>query len=95
MKTIDLQPFESFLINRKLAPEHNILYYASWVRRFLQTEPPDSNLKDDDRVIRFNDQLERNTAIEDWHARQAVRAVQVYLNIILKQAQAHAKEQQP
>ncbi|MFA7256449.1 MAG: integron integrase [Kiritimatiellales bacterium] len=95
MKTIDLQPFESFLRNRKLAPEHNIPYYASWVRRFLQTEPPDSNLKDDDRVIRFNDQLERNTAIEDWQVRQAVRAVQVYLNLFLKQAQAHAKEQQP
>lgn len=94
MKPIDLQSFETFLRNRKLSPEHNIPYYASWVRRFLQAEPPATNLKDEDRIIRFNDQLERDNALEDWQVRQAIRAVQIYLNIFLKQAQAQANEKQ-
>lgn len=96
MKLIDLQSFEIFIRNRKLAPEHNIPYYASWVRRFLQTEPPASNLKEEDRIIRFSDQLECDSLVEDWQVRQAVRAVQLYLNVFLKQAQTQeqAKEQQ-
>lgn len=96
MKPIDLQSFETFIRNRKLAPERNIPYYASWVRRFLQSEPPASNLKDEDQIIRFNDQLERDSLIEDWQVRQAIHAVQLYLNIFLKQAQTQeqTKEQQ-
>lgn len=95
MKPIDLQPFETFLRNRKLAPERNIPYYASWVRRFLQSETAAANLKDEDRIIRFNDQLERDNVLEDWQVRQAICAVQMYLNVFLKQTQAQAKEKQP
>lgn len=95
MKPIDLQSFETFLRNRKLSPERNIPYYASWVRRFLQAEPPATNLKDEDRIIRFNDQLERDNALEDWQVRQAIRAVQLYLNIFKQtRTQDQAKEQQ-
>lgn len=95
MKSIDLQSFEIFIRNRKLAPERNIPYYASWVRRFLQSEPPVSKLKDEDRLIRFTDQLERDSLIEDWQVRQAVRAVQLYLNVFLKQSQTQDKKETP
>lgn len=84
---MDLQYFEAFLKTRQLAPERNISYYASWVRRFLQSETPSSNLKDEDRIIRFTDQLERDSLVEEWQVRQAVRAVQLYLNVFLRQTQ--------
>ncbi len=75
MELIDLQPFESFIRERSLAPERNIPYYVSWVRRFLQATLPSAAVTSEDRLRAFMDQLGRDSRVLDWQLQQAARAV--------------------
>ncbi len=99
MELIDLQPFESFIRERSLAPERNIPYYVSWVRRFLQATLPSAAVTSEDRLRAFMDQLGRDSRVLDWQLQQAARAVDLYQRVFLKKpdtsaAQAQAGEQE-
>ncbi len=79
MELIDLQPFESFIRERSLAPERNIPYYVSWVRRFLQATLPSAAVTSEDRLRTFMDQLGRDSRVLDWQLQQAARAVDLFI----------------
>jgi hypothetical protein len=61
--TFDLEPFVAFMKSRGLPPERNIPYYASWVRRYLQTEVPGVVADTTDKIRFFCEQLARNETV--------------------------------
>lgn len=60
-----LPEFQAFLRSRKLVPEKNIPYFASWASKFLyfcnQSKQLDNKL-----VMEFMDLLQKNNNVLDW-----------------------------
>jgi len=78
-KDIILPEFQAFLRSRKLVPEKNIPYFASWASKFLYFCNKNNQLDNNKLVMEFMDSLQRDHRIHDWQIRQARQAVQVYL----------------
>ena len=74
-----LTEFQAFLRSRKLVPEKNIPYFASWAGKFLYFCNKNNQLDNNKLVMEFMDSLQRDHRIPDWQIRQARQAVQVYL----------------
>jgi len=83
MQVIDLQPFENFIRERNLVDETHRSYYIRWVLRFLRAEFDRDHLTATDLLQCFSDQLARDDSVQDWQLRQAMQAVELYLNVYL------------
>ncbi len=86
MEYVDLQPFEEYVRRRGLVDERHLPYYRNWILRFLHSGFDRGKLAARDLLECFSDQLSRDAALEDWQIRQAMRAVELYLNVYLPQA---------
>lgn len=86
MQEFDLEPFVKYMAERKLVPDHQIPYYARWVRMFLTSNLPPMATSLRDRIQAFSDMLATNQTIQDWQLRQAMRAVELYIKVFLKMA---------
>jgi hypothetical protein len=74
-----LTDFQAFLRSRKLVPEKNIPYFASWASKFLYFCNKNKQLDHNKLVMEFMDSLQGDHRIMDWQIRQARQAVQFYL----------------
>ena len=83
MQIIDLQPFEDFIRELDLVDTAHRPYYNRWVLRFLRTEFDREHLTASDLLQCFSDQLARDDSVQDWQLRQAMQAVELYLNVYL------------
>jgi integron integrase len=83
MQYIDLQAFEEFSRQRGLVDDRHLPFYLKWVLRFLRSEFDREKLLSDDLLQCFSDQLARDDSLEDWQRRQAMKAVELYLNVFL------------
>ena len=64
-----LPDFQAFLLDKKLAQEKNVFFYALWASKFLNYAnrkqiPPDQY--QENAVIEFIESLKSNSAISDW-----------------------------
>ena len=76
-----LPDFQSFLRERKLAPDKNIPYLAYWVSRFLsfaRKRDIDASEYREPAVIEFLEALRSDTRVLDWQPRQAEDALKLY-----------------
>jgi integron integrase len=76
-----LPEFQAFLLDKKLAPEKNVVFYALWASKFLNYAnkkqiPPDQY--QENAVIEFIEALKLNSGISDWQIRQAGDAIRLY-----------------
>lgn len=76
-----LTEFQAFLLNKKLAQEKNVFFYALWASKFLiyankKQIPPDQY--QETAVIEFIESLESNSAMPDWQIRQAGGSIRLY-----------------
>lgn len=76
-----LPEFQTFLLEKKLAPGKNVLFYALWASKFLNYSnkkqiPPDQY--QENAVIEFIEALKSNPGISDWQIRQAGDAIRLY-----------------
>jgi integron integrase len=55
----------------------------NWVLRFLRSNFDRDKLANHDLLQCFSDQLARDDALQDWQRRQAMKAVELYLNVFL------------
>jgi len=85
MQYIDLKPFEDFVRERNLVDEKHLSFYMHWVLRFLRSEFDRENLTEQDLLECFSDQLARDDSLQSWQARQAMQAVELYLNVFLRE----------
>jgi len=83
MQYIELQEFEVFMKSRNLVAEKYRSYYIRWVRRFLMSEFSLETMEQRDQVQCFADQLARDDSVAEWQHRQALDAVNLYLNVYL------------
>jgi integron integrase len=86
MQYIDLKPFEEYVLRRKLVDEQHLPFYVHWVMRFLQSEFDREALSNQDLLQCFSDQLARDDSVLDWQLRQAMKAIELYLNVYLQEA---------
>jgi integron integrase len=80
---IDLQPFEDFIRQRNLVDDRHRSFYLNWVLRFLRAEFDREHLSSSDLLHSFSDQLARDDSLQLWQLRQAMQAVELYLNVFL------------
>jgi integron integrase len=76
-----LPEFQAFLLDKKLAQEKNVFFYALWASKFLiysnkKHVPPDQY--QENAVIEFIESLKSNPAMSDWQIRQAGDAIRLY-----------------
>jgi len=76
-----LPEFQAFLLDKKLAQEKNVFFYALWASKFLNYSnkkqiPPDQY--QENAVIEFIETLKSNSAVSDWQIRQAGDAIRLY-----------------
>jgi integrase len=76
-----LPEFQAFLLEKKLAQEKNVFFYALWASKFLNYSnkeqiPPDQY--QENAVIEFIETLKSNPAMSDWQIRQAGDAIRLY-----------------
>ena len=76
-----LPAFPAFLLDKKLAQEKNVFFYALWASKFLNYAnrkqiPPDQY--QENAVIEFIESLKSNSAMSDWQIRQAGDAIRLY-----------------
>lgn len=69
-----LPEFQAFLLDKKLAQEKNVFFYALWTNKFLNYSnkkqiPPDQY--QETAVIEFIETLKLNSGVSDWQIRQA------------------------
>jgi len=75
-----LPEFQKYLVERKLAPEKQIPFYAYWASRFLRL-CSDEDIKPYDLKIQiFLDVLKKDPKISDWQLTQAANAVKLYIH---------------
>jgi len=95
MQYIDLQPFEDYIRRRNLVDEKYLSFYLNWVMRFLRSEFDREHLAESDLLQCFSDQLARDTSLQDWQRRQAMKAVELYLNVFLREQENGQKSESP
>ena len=82
VKNDDVLPeFQAFLLDKKLAQEKNVFFYALWASKFLNYAnkkqiPPDQY--QETAVIEFIEALKLNSGMSDWQIRQAGDAIRLY-----------------
>ena len=85
MEYLDLKGFELFMVDRDLVEERYRQHFMRWVRRFLTSEFSMEELANRDKIECFADQLARDSSVQDWQLRQALKAVELYMNVYLKE----------
>jgi integron integrase len=95
MECIDLAGFEEFMTDRGLVDEPHRQHYLRWVRRFLASELGVKELKGRDKIECFADQLARDPVVPDWQLRQALKAVELYLNVYLAEHEPLPEQGRP
>ena len=95
METIDLEPFVTFMRQRRQPLERHVPYFTSWVRRYLQTDLPGITISLEDRIQFFCDALSRSKGVQDWQVNQARMAVELYELVFKKEQQKAPGDAQP
>jgi integron integrase len=93
MQYIDLQPVEDFVRQRNLVDERHLPFYLKWILRFLRAEFDREKLCSSDLLQCFSDQLACDDALQDWQRRQAMKAVELYLNVFLREQENGQKSE--
>ena len=75
-----LPDFQTFVSQRKLAPENQIPFYAHWVSKFLRFSNTRQDKPLDLRIQMFLDILKKDKKLQDWQFTQADNAVKLYIH---------------
>lgn len=76
-----LPEFQAFLLDKKLAQEKNVFFYALWASKFLNFANKKQITPDQYRenaVIEFIETLKSDANVSDWQIRQAGDAIRLY-----------------
>lgn len=81
MKTDLLPEFQKFLLDKKMAPEKNVPFYAIWASKyfnFARKKQIPSEEYQESAVIEFIEALKSDPKIPDWQIRQAHDSIRLY-----------------
>jgi hypothetical protein len=86
MEAFELESFAQYIKQNNMAGERHIPFYLDWVKRFLTADLPSIATSPKDRIQAFENLLSRNRSLQDWQIRQALNAVELYVNVFVKAA---------
>jgi len=73
VKKSDVLPeFQTFLLDKKLAPEKNVSFYTFWVSKFFsftRNKQISSDQYQENVVVEFIESLKSDTKFKDWQIR--------------------------
>ncbi len=76
-----LPEFQTFLLEKKMVPEKNVLFYAIWVSKYFnyarKKELPAEGYQEN-AVVEFIESLKSAPNMSDWQVRQAHDAIRLY-----------------
>jgi len=82
VKKPDILPeFQAFLLEKKMAPEKNVFFYALWTSKFFTYASKKQLCAEEyheNTVIEFIESLKTDSAVTDWQIRQAHDAIKLY-----------------
>ena len=76
-----LPEFQTFLLEKKLAPEKHVFFYALWASKYFtyaRKKQINSDQYQENVVIEFIESLKADSNISDWQIRQAGDAIRLY-----------------
>ncbi len=76
-----LPEFQKFLLEKKLAPERNVFFYALWTSKFFnyaRKKQIPSDKYQENAVFEFLEALKSDPNVSDWQIRQANDAIRLY-----------------
>jgi integron integrase len=76
-----LPEFQAFLLEKKLAPEKNVFFYALWASKYFiyaRKKQINSDEYQENAVIEFIESLKSDSNVSDWQIRQAQDAIRLY-----------------
>ena len=80
-KTDILPEFQTFLLEKKMVPEKNVLFYALWASKYFnyarKKQIPADGYQEN-AVIEFIETLKSEPNMSDWQVRQAHDAIRLY-----------------
>ena len=80
-KTDILPEFQTFLLEKKMVPEKNVLFYALWASKYFnyarKKQIPAEGYQEN-AVIEFIESLKSDPNMSDWQIRQAGDAIRLY-----------------
>ena len=80
-KTDILPEFQTFLLEKKMVPEKNVLFYALWASKYFnyaRKKQINSDVYQENSVIEFIESLKSDPNMSDWQIRQAGDAIRLY-----------------
>jgi len=81
-KKSDILPeFQAFLLEKKLAQEKNVLFYALWASKYFtyaRKKQINFDIYQENIVIEFIESLKSDANISEWQVRQAHDAIRLY-----------------
>jgi len=75
--------YKDYLLQHNLAPEKIATPFVRWVQRFIASNPSPL-LSSSKKVKQFLQNLEEDPTIQKWQLEQAEKAVQLYVQLFLK-----------
>jgi len=76
-----LPEFQTFLLDKKLVPEKNVLFYALWASKYFtyaRKKQISSDQYQEKAVLEFIESLKTDPNMSDWQIRQAGDAIRLY-----------------
>ena len=76
-----LPEFQTFLLQKKLVPEKNVLFYALWASKYFtytRKKQINSEKYQENAVLEFIESLKADPNMSDWQIRQAGDAIRLY-----------------
>lgn len=76
--------FETFLKDRQLAPENQMTFYVRWLKKYVEFVKINRIVSRKESVLKFLDELAKNSALEDWQINQAKEALQIFYSNFMR-----------
>ena len=89
---MELVEYKEYLEKNNFADSKKSGYFVNWVRGFLRLKLPNS-LSNQEKIKQFSESLAVAEQLEDWQRDQARKAVEIYLNMFLKNVEKRAMHQ--
>ncbi|MDD2598792.1 MAG: phage integrase N-terminal SAM-like domain-containing protein [Kiritimatiellae bacterium] len=91
---MQLVDYELYIISNNFTDTTRSRYYVSWVKRFIRMKLSDQ-LSNIEKVKQFCESLAIDSSVEEWQLAQAKHAVELYLNMFLKDVHTQKDENAP
>lgn len=90
---MNLADYQKYIEDSGFVAGDKSRYFVNWVKRYLRMRLS-ATLSDQDKVKQFSESLSADESLEDWRRDQARQAVELYVNMYLKNVNGDGEGQE-